>query len=506
MPEVSEKFMKHHIYFIYLIVGIFDFVQHYCLAQENPGGFVFEHITVNEGLPHSDIHATIQDKEGFLWIGTGKGLCKYDGYEFQNFFFSVEDTNSLSSSRISTLYCDQFHQIWIGTVNGGLNVFDKEKHQFTRVCQQNLLPIQSRNKLNLSNASISTIISDIQGNIYAGTRQRGLIKINRNSKGEILSLEPITWGKKQAYSVTSLIKDKLGNVWVSTLDKGIFYIDVNTKQLNKINFPKKYNINSALGLHLDIKDNLWIGTQDNLYCLPELSQAIQKSSFTNIFSAPPNTFEGVSYIFRDSFGNIWLSTQTHLSCIQSKYDQNIEQILKTKPTPYSPDYAHKESINAARIYHIFEDSFQNIWFSTVAGGLNKIDLHNKKFFHLSRDPQTQNTLASNYVNSFFYDENRQKLWIGTRNGIRTYDWETNTFENYLQKTQESDVSTADIITIFRDSGENMWFGTWVNNGVIIKPKGKKRFINLKNQVPNAFGFFEDKEGYIWIATQRLGLF
>jgi ligand-binding sensor domain-containing protein len=55
-------------------------------AQFDPNKFRFEKLTVEDGLPHSDALASVQDKEGFIWIATNKGLCRYDGYILKTTF------------------------------------------------------------------------------------------------------------------------------------------------------------------------------------------------------------------------------------------------------------------------------------------------------------------------------------------------------------------------------------------------------------------------------------
>src|SRR5688572_17827572 len=41
-----------------------------------------EHLTTKEGLPSNDVWCLNKDRQGFLWIGTGRNLCRYDGYSF----------------------------------------------------------------------------------------------------------------------------------------------------------------------------------------------------------------------------------------------------------------------------------------------------------------------------------------------------------------------------------------------------------------------------------------
>lgn len=68
--------------------------------------FRFEHILVDEGLSHSDVMAVAQDHAGFIWIGTNRGLNRYDdydGYVLKQYLLPMNPRNGLSSNRITAL-------------------------------------------------------------------------------------------------------------------------------------------------------------------------------------------------------------------------------------------------------------------------------------------------------------------------------------------------------------------------------------------------------------------
>ncbi|HEY6435238.1 MAG TPA: two-component regulator propeller domain-containing protein, partial [Ignavibacteriaceae bacterium] len=67
-------------------------------AQKND--LKFEHISIEHGLSQSTVHSIIQDKYGFIWIGTEDGLNRYDGYNFIVYRNDREDPNSIASNQI----------------------------------------------------------------------------------------------------------------------------------------------------------------------------------------------------------------------------------------------------------------------------------------------------------------------------------------------------------------------------------------------------------------------
>jgi len=73
-------------------------------------------------------NSLIQDRDGFLWIGCGNGIIRYDGYELISY---KAGEGSLSSSYTPGLFEDDEGLLWIGSMGGGLNVFDKKTNSFT---------------------------------------------------------------------------------------------------------------------------------------------------------------------------------------------------------------------------------------------------------------------------------------------------------------------------------------------------------------------------------------
>ena len=73
---------------------------------------------VDEGLPDGDITAIQQTPDGFLWVGTPKGLARFDGMQFK--VFNPDNTPGLTDPQISSLFTDSQGTLWIGTRDGNL--------------------------------------------------------------------------------------------------------------------------------------------------------------------------------------------------------------------------------------------------------------------------------------------------------------------------------------------------------------------------------------------------
>lgn len=90
------------------------------IEAANAQKFSFEQLTTAEGLPSDYVNLVFEDSKGFLWIGTDKGACRYDGRTFQLF----NKDNGLPDNFVICFTEDNRGQIWIGTYAGGICKFD----------------------------------------------------------------------------------------------------------------------------------------------------------------------------------------------------------------------------------------------------------------------------------------------------------------------------------------------------------------------------------------------
>ena len=112
---MKKKLIIKHINRILLIIlFLFSFLftqPAFIFAQEN---FVFENFSIPQGLSNPTINTIIEDKYGFLWLGTNDGLSRYDGYEFKVYKNNPSDSTSLPGNSIRTISEDNNGDLWIG--------------------------------------------------------------------------------------------------------------------------------------------------------------------------------------------------------------------------------------------------------------------------------------------------------------------------------------------------------------------------------------------------------
>ena len=104
------------------------------------------------------IQSFVQDKYGFIWIGTRYGLNRFDGINIKSWFYDPHDDHSLMNSYVYSLYRDSKGNLWVGT-KSGLCRYDYSNNQFIRYTS--------------SPVTITDILEDKKGRIWLGS-QNGL--------------------------------------------------------------------------------------------------------------------------------------------------------------------------------------------------------------------------------------------------------------------------------------------------------------------------------------------
>ncbi len=89
--------------------------------------YIFHHLGTREGLLSNEIHATVQDSKGFIWIGSKNGLQRFDGTRFLSFKHRKDDMTSIPHNNIMRLCLDNKDRLWIITSDKKIGYFDINK-------------------------------------------------------------------------------------------------------------------------------------------------------------------------------------------------------------------------------------------------------------------------------------------------------------------------------------------------------------------------------------------
>jgi ligand-binding sensor domain-containing protein len=134
----------------------------------------FEHLTTSQGLSQNSVNCLLQDRRGFLWVGTENGLNRFDARTdgFQRFLHEPNDPKTLGSNRVTTIFEDRQNRLWVGCWGGGLNRYDPENERFIHFATKDGLP----------NNSVQGIVEDGSGRLWL-TTERGLSRFDPRGFG-----------------------------------------------------------------------------------------------------------------------------------------------------------------------------------------------------------------------------------------------------------------------------------------------------------------------------------
>ena len=505
-------------------------------TQKNSEEFKF--IEVDEVPVKRAVTAFVQDSKGFLWFATyGSGLFKYDGSNFITYKNIREDQNSLSSSLVHAIYTDnELGTIWIGTEKG-LSKYQPETDNFEQINFSEInsttsVAIQSIGKLNDSTLILGShgsgaytldiktrkirqipflnpvnydwirfnSIATINSKIYFGT-SLGLFEYDAE-------LKRIVRSKLKVNDNVIEIRDHLinlfsgldGDLWLGTYSSGL--LKLNFKNNNVV--YKKYPITSKRILSLSQLKNgkLLVGTEnDGLFILEKNGDLID--NYTNQkFGNNLIQSNSIWSLYVDNDERIWIG---YYSNGISFYDQNYDKFKDIESIPYKTNSLQYPSVTG-----ILEDDSSNLWISMDGGGIDIYNPKNKEFTHFldSKNPERKG-LTSNDIQSLFFDSNGN-LWASSWNsGIYYLPKNGKKFTNYTQKDGLASRST---ICFAEDAEGIIYIGTF-NAGLQTYDSKTGKFSHLNGEEFTNAGIANcdvrkiiiDTDGLIWVGTTK-GLF
>ncbi|CAD0001014.1 hybrid sensor histidine kinase/response regulator transcription factor [Flavobacterium salmonis] len=437
----------------------------------------------------SGIYTITQDKSGNMWIGTnGAGLYKFDGVNYVAYEQNSNVNNSINSNLIYVAYVDTRNRLWIGT-DEGLCLYNRNLNTFENIDIQK--KIRKENVI-----SVKSIIEDNKGNLFLGTFNGGLLKLNSSTK-EITPVK-LDAANPSNYLINSLVKDKKGTIYLGT-NLGLKVVDPIKNEVKKVNIGKENQTFSGniVSMFVDSRQNLWIGNGYKGLVKVDLNSKVK-----HIVSYPITQKRIMSILATDAKTILCATENDGLIIVN---DQGLVQ------KKYVNSKFNIRSLSSNSVWSLFLDKERRIWLGYYNKGLGVFDRINSKVNIIESLPGNSQSLQTNCVTDIAKDNDGQ-LWISMEGGgVDLYNPKTKNFKHITKSDNSfySGLTNDNITNVFIDKKQNIWLSSW-NEGIFLLKKGSRNFINYNTKntnlaSDNIMSIAEDSRGVVWIGTFAKGL-
>jgi ligand-binding sensor domain-containing protein/signal transduction histidine kinase len=502
--------------------------------------------TTDDGLPQGSVTAMTQARNGYLWLGTDKGLARFDGIRFTT--FDDNNTPGLNSSQIRSLFDDSRDNLWIGTKTAGIVLVkdgrvesvpaDKGFHagQLKSACEDSSgsvwLYTQDGQLLHYHQGSVGvgdggtnypsncrTIIAEKSGPVWMGTDQglftTGSLKDFALAGPPRLKVRAIKqvdflvasgsdgfWcladGRVQKWRnfqvehdygpypwdapITSACEDREGNLVVGTYGDATYWLN-SQGRFDRV-AREDGSLDVVLSLLIDRDDNLWIGT-DGL----GLSR-VKKSPFDVL-----NQSEGraVQSVYEDGEGGLWVGF----------FSGGTPAVLCADLETGAPRRRYGTNVY---VQSVFVDRTNQVWAGTSGpwdpwqlseGGLFKIETNSiqPQYIRTTLPPDVTKLTVVEAV-SAVYQDRKGVLWVGTKKGLWRKDG-----DDWKMLTTADGLSSDDVRAIADDAEGNLWIGT-ESGGLNRLTGGKFVSLHKSDGLPSEhiLSLCLDGQGVLWVGT------
>lgn len=441
-------------------------------------------------IKNQNINQIIKSKDGSFWFSNNSSLYKmYFGNTLADFNITKQIT-SPKINFIKTIHEDISGNIWIMTDNDGFIRYNPLTNKI------NYQSKGSKNKSIIS-SKISSAVSDKNGNLWIGTRDKGLMFLDVKSLNdpepmfEKIQHNPFDSNSINSNLIKSLYVSRNNIVWIGTIGSGINVFDSNQKPFNHFKISTFLNesesgSNFIRSVYVDSKKNIWMGTHNNgLYILNRDKKTLVKVGFKT---------SSIFYIENIGNDNILLSGSNGFTL--AKLEKNKLNIIQKDDTKNAKFYSCKSKKGI-------------VWIASI-NGLTKYRLSNGRLrFEKKYSTESKPAISFNNIRVLHFNEKRNELLVGTEGGglnILTLDRNHNVTSTsfYKKSNATTSISNNYIRSITKDSNGNIWVGTYEGLNKLVYTSDGILFESLteKNGLPSNMiqSIIEDNHKNLWIGT------
>lgn len=510
-------------------------------AELTDAPFTVESWSNEEGLPQSSVIALVQTRDGYLWLGTTKGLVRFDGTAFT--IFNEFNTPGLNSDQIVFLFEDSHTNLWVGTDTAGVAMIHDGKVQtvaFGGMGHESRLISAGED----TNGVVWLYTADAQLARYAGGKLEKMTIIQGPAISRMMAAdqagaiwvgesESLATGNKAAIfafqtknfqppnlpvaqtipatKVDYLLASRTGGIWWLLDGRIEKWRGSNTtgKAVDHGVYP--WGAATVTAATEDAAGNLIVGTQgDGVYWFTAAGD------YRHLSLGPDRSSDIVLSLALDREGNLWVGTD-------GDGLKRVKRKLFLSPGNLSPLPAQSVSqdgtgglwmafnanglaywrTNAAQhfgvglgqnAWSVLVDHRQTVWAGTRGEGL--FQLQNGAF---QTAPGSGPLGAQIFA---LYEDGSGQLWAGTQNGLGSWDgqmWKVRTTHDGLPENT--------VRAIAADPAGNLWIGTESQGLARLKDGAFTVFPVGENGPPgnDISALFVDRDGVLWVGTSGHGL-
>jgi signal transduction histidine kinase/ligand-binding sensor domain-containing protein/DNA-binding response OmpR family regulator len=432
------------------------------------------------GLSNNSVTSIFQDHYGFMWVGTGDGLNRYDGYSFTVYRNKLSDTLSLVSNRVMCLNEDILHRIWIGTPKG-LCIYHPADGSFRPAYFH-----RSREPPGRLLNTIWAIKKDKRDNIFVAADKDGLIVFRGGLDAGFAvpcRAGDQTWTE---YQVRDVEVDGQDRIWAFVQSIGLCRYDPGSASLQLVNrdITLAYCMASR-------GDTLWVGGDIGVSVYSCGQHRYQR--FYPIHSRTLLSNRVVRIAEWD--GRLWVATDGAGVAIIDEGTGAAQFISTETKDPSLPNNA---------IYTLFRDRDKRKWIGTVRNGIAILDPEGGRFSVVNHDPSDRNSLINNFVLSLC-EEPSGKIWIGTDgSGLSYWDRGRNCFSNYTHGHAPTSLANDFVTSVLCDHTNTVWIAGY-GGGIDRFDRRTGTFrhyacVSNGRRENNCWVLYEDRAGQLWAGT------
>jgi len=486
-----------------------------------PSQYVREQWTAETRFPGGGVNGIAQTADGYLWIGTDRGLLRFDGFNFRPVSFA--SIAIASNVPILQLLTDAGGKLWVRPQ--GADLIHQKDGKFESVrygpvaitalakdnrdgvlvsdIEQGTFRFMEDRVQNLGPASPPVVISlaeTADSKIWMGTLGAGLFFLAGGRATQVNAGLP----DRKINCLLAIGSDEL---WVGT-DTGLYR--GNGKDFRRIELPSFLGNAQVLSLLRDRDSNTWVGT----------TRGLLRINAKGISFSEENELRGgggINVLFEDREGNLWIGGARGLGRIRDSAFVTYSSVSDRRFEHNGPVYVDPEGrtwiapaqgglyvvqngevqpvtlIPPNEVVYSISGQADVVWVGRQRGGLTRLQFRNGAI--ASQSYTKANGLAQNSVYAV-YGSHDGSVWAGTLNG-GVSKFKDGRFTTYAAN---NGLASNTVTSILETRDGAMWFAT--PSGLSFFSNGQWRTYTTVEGLPSpeVNCLFQDSSGTLWSGT------